>query len=216
MRKLTTLCGAATTALIASGASAAVFTGWTVSPSLNSDFNEVWEIRANFDTAGLVFLSCFDYEDHGGTPMAAIHADSLTDPAGGVFGSWRPAYTTPTQNPFDSYVTAHGTFGSPTSGGTTLGPSFDDTLGDHLAFHSEWYDPSPGTPNTIAGTSYKVAQIVRAVGLGVHTSYLKLSFKIPGTTTVLFGSGEWSIGMPAPGALALLGLGSVFSRRRRA
>jgi MYXO-CTERM domain-containing protein len=48
--------------------------------------------------------------------------------------------------------------------------------------------------------------------------HLKTGFKLASTTQALFGIGSFTIGVvpvPAPGALALLGLAGAFGRRRR-
>jgi len=43
-----------------------------------------------------------------------------------------------------------------------------------------------------------------------------MGYKAVGTTTPLFGMASFTIGVvPAPGALALLGLAGAFGRRRR-
>ncbi|MSR18950.1 MAG: PEP-CTERM sorting domain-containing protein, partial [Phycisphaerales bacterium] len=48
------------------------------------------------------------------------------------------------------------------------------------------------------------------------TAYLKIGFKVASTTTALFGQGNYTlVGVPAPGALALLGMAGFMSRRRR-
>ncbi|MSR19271.1 MAG: hypothetical protein EXS00_08980 [Phycisphaerales bacterium] len=64
------------------------------------------------------------------------------------------------------------------------------------------------------GASFKVAQIVRSATEGDYTAYLKIGFKVASTTTALFGQGNYTL-TPAPGALALLGLAGIVSRRRR-
>ena len=87
-----------------------------------------------------------------------------------------------------------------------------------------WYDATPGTPNAIvAGGSqggYRIllAQSVRSGtdADALATFYLKHAYKVAGTTTALFAEGTFSIGaVPAPGAIALLGLAGMAGRRRR-
>ncbi len=48
-----------------------------------------------------------------------------------------------------------------------------------------------------------------------HTPSLRIGFKVAGTTTVQFGEGQWTVGVPAPGAVAMLALGAFGRRRRR-
>ncbi len=206
--------GGGLAAAIAASAPGAVFTGWTSSMTTNSAGNEVWSLYANFDMAGLIFLNCFDHEERQGT-MGALHNDMFTDPDGGVFGTWSPAGTNSGFNSTDSYVTATNSFGGGLTG-TALDPSFNDNMGGGWAFHAGWYDASPGTMN-VMGASHKVAQIVRSANAGYYRANLEIGFKISNTTTALFGNAEWSIGVvPAPGALALLGIAGLAGRRRRA
>jgi hypothetical protein len=45
---------------------------------------------------------------------------------------------------------------------------------------------------------------------------MQLSWKVAGTTTAIFGNGSFGLGViPAPGAMALLGLAGLAGRRRR-
>ncbi|MSR19263.1 MAG: hypothetical protein EXS00_08940, partial [Phycisphaerales bacterium] len=48
-------------AVVASSASAAVFTGWSATSTTNVNGDKVWSVYANFDMAGLVFLNCFNH-----------------------------------------------------------------------------------------------------------------------------------------------------------
>jgi uncharacterized protein (TIGR03382 family) len=49
----------------------------------------------------------------------------------------------------------------------------------------------------------------------ISTHTLQLAYKVNGTSTALFGNGSFQIGVPAPGAMALLGLAGLTGRRRR-
>ncbi len=205
-------------AAVASTASAG-FTGWSVEVGAadangNANYSVFLNVTNDFQ---YVFLNCFDYENRGGT-MGAQHNDMFTDPDGGVFGTWSPAGTTAGLNAGDSYVTASGNYGGGLTG-TALDPSFNDGVGDGLAFHSGWYDASPGSANNISMTTlkHKVAQIRRNVNLGNHDFWLRLGYKKANTTVALFGDGVITlVGVPAPGAIALLGLAGLTARRRRA
>ncbi len=48
-----------------------------------------------------------------------------------------------------------------------------------------------------------------------HAASLSIGFKVAGNTTVLFGEGPWTVGVPAPGAVDMLALGAFGRRRRR-
>jgi hypothetical protein len=124
----------------------------------------------------------------------------------------------------DSWVTESG-LATNSGWGTALEPGFTNggTVGD-INNGAGWYDATPGTPNAIAvgGTQggYRIllAQIVRNSGDAdaLATFYLKNSYKVAGTTTALFSEGTFNIGVvPAPGAMALLGVAGLAGRRRR-
>jgi uncharacterized protein (TIGR03382 family) len=62
--------------------------------------------------------------------------------------------------------------------------------------------------------------IMQVVRTGNDANYfsthsLQLAYKVNGTSTALFGNGSFEIGIPAPGAMALLGLAGLTGRRRR-
>jgi hypothetical protein len=72
----------------------------------------------------------------------------------------------------------------------------------------------------VGGFQILIMQIVRegddsTNGLGKSRFNLTSGFKIAGTTTALFGFGSYVIGVPAPGAVALLALAGLAARRRR-
>ena len=94
--------------------------------------------------------------------------------------------------------------------------------GNSIPNGAGWFDSTPGVPNLIAaggasGYRMLLMQIVRNGNDAdlEATFYLKNAFKVNGTTTALFGEGTFTIGVPAPGALALLGLAGMAGRRRR-
>ncbi|MDA1263416.1 MAG: PEP-CTERM sorting domain-containing protein, partial [Planctomycetota bacterium] len=109
--------------------------------------------------------------------------------------------------------------------GTALDPSFAVPYGP-LAHdiappgntNAGWYDSTPGTPNLVgAGLKVRLMQIARLTSTtSVFTANMTLGYAAFGATTPLFGYGSFTIGVvPAPGALALLGLAGAFGRRRR-
>ena len=128
----------------------------------------------------------------------------------------------------DSWVTSTGTH---VGSQVALDPSFVefDSYGEPIAGvdaqipnGAGWYDATPGTQNLInqangsGGFRIQLMQIVRLAGDdSVASQYLKIGFKVANTTTAIFGEGTFSIGVPAPGALALLGVAGLAGRRRR-
>ena len=212
--------GSMLAAAVASVASAG-FTGYSVQRSITAGGNIQYQVFANWDQSGLVFLNAFNFATQSGT-MNARHQDFFT--ADGEVGTWQAGSSvSAADRGEDSWVTASGLA---TSSGwqSALDPGFANggTVGD-INNGAGWYDATPGSPNAIAagGTQggYRIllAQIVRNGNDAdaVATFYLKNSFKVAGTTTALFSEGTFTIGVPAPGAMALLGLAGMAGRRRR-
>ena len=109
--------------------------------------------------------------------------------------------------------------------GTALDPSFGTPYGAAAGgisppnSNAGWYDATPGTQNLVGGT-YKVRlmQIARiaADDNNLYTANMTLGYAYLGSTVAQFGYGSFTIGMPAPGAIALVGLAGLVGRRRRA
>lgn len=109
--------------------------------------------------------------------------------------------------------------------GTALDPSFGSAWGPQAGgisppnTNAGWYDASPGTQNLI-GSTYRVRlmQIARiaADDNNLYTANMTLGYAYLGSTVAQFGYGSFTIGQPAPGAIALVGLAGLIGRRRRA
>ena len=206
-------------ALISSAASAG-FTGVTVTEAVSGG-RTVSSIWANFSSSTDRILNVFDYMNGSGT-MGALHTDSCfgdvdTDGDGyndvfGATGAWSQTWNNTAGIPSDSFVA----IGAP--GPVALDPGFAGpyTSGG-ITNLSGWYDSTPGSQN-LAGTSLKikVMQIARLTGSAYYTGNFTVGFAALGSTTAQFGAGTFTIGTPAPGAVALLGLAGLVSRRRRA
>lgn len=197
---------------LASFASAG-FTGFSVvRGQANPNGNVVWEIRANFNTTGLgsgqqwVFLNAFNWTGLGGS-LSALHSDAGS--------SWNASETNASNSNTDSFVTSTGTYGS----GTALDPYFQiNPAGSSIPALAGWYDSSPASNNLVDSNtmSFMVAQIVRAPTASLYIGSLELTYKASGTAFGIFGNGTFVIpGVPAPGAVALLGLVGFSSRRSR-
>ncbi len=213
--------GSMLAAAVASVASAG-FTGYSVQRNITAGGNIQYQVFANWDQSGLVFLNAFNFATQSGT-MNARHQDFFT--ADGEVGTWTAGSSvSATDRGEDSWVTASG-LATNSGWGSALDPGFANggTVGD-INNGAGWYDATPGTPNAIVagGTQggYRIllAQIVRNGNDAdaLATFYLKNAFKVAGTTTALFAEGTFSIGVvPAPGAMALLGVAGLAGRRRR-
>ena len=166
--------------------------------------------------------------------MGAVHNDNYIgdidsdgDGYADVFGSvgtWggSSADMSSTQSLTDSFVTMQGIG---LAWGTALDPSFavpfGPTAGDIAPpgnVNAGWYDSTPVTANLVgAGLKVRLLQIARLTSnTSVFTANMTLGYAAFNQTTPLFGYGSFTIGVvPAPGALALLGLAGAFGRRRR-
>ena len=218
--KKSLVAGTMLAAAVASVASAG-FTGYSVQRTITAGGNIQYQVFANWDQSGLVFLNAFNFATQSGT-MNARHQDFFT--ADGEVGTWQAGSSVASSDRGeDSWVTASG-LATASGWGSALDPGFANggTVGD-INNGAGWYDATPGSPNAIAagGTQggYRIllAQIVRNGNDAdaLATFYLKNSFKVAGTTTALFSEGTFTIGVPAPGAMALLGLAGMAGRRRR-
>jgi hypothetical protein len=206
---------------LASAASAS-FTGYSVERATTVGGNTRYSVYANFSASNLVFLNAFSFVNVSGT-MNARHQDTFS--ADGEVGTWQAGPSvSATDRGEDSWVTASG-LATSSGWGSALDPGFANggTVGD-INNGAGWYDATPGTANTIGaggtqgGFRMLIAQIVRSgddstQAVSNHT--LQLSWKVAGTTTAIFGNGSFTIGVPAPGAMALLGLAGLTGRRRR-
>ena len=206
---------------LASAASAS-FTGYSVERGTTAGGNTRYSVYANFSASNLVFLNAFSFVNVSGT-MNARHQDTFV--ADGEVGTWQagPSVSSADRGE-DSWVTASGSATS-SGWGSALDPGFANggTVGD-INSGAGWYDATPGTANAIlaggtqGGYRMLLMQVVRTGDdAGQASSHsMQLSWKVAGTTTAIFGNGSFDLGViPAPGAMALLGLAGLAGRRSR-
>ena len=173
------------------------------------------DMYANFSDSGNVFLNIFNSDvDNGG---AGFQHDDFTTLSGGN-GAWLPSQSADVaglNSLFDSYVNAgYGDIGA--ANATALDPNFLDNgggLGPDLPATAGWFNGNPD--NVISGDQIFIGHFVMASSDTANFVFTaSIGWKQSSeTTTVEFGSDSWAV--PAPGALALLGLGGLISRRRR-
>ena len=173
------------------------------------------DMYANFSDSGNVFLNIFNSNvDNGG---AGFQHDDFTTLSGGN-GAWLPSQSADVaglNSLFDSYVNAgYGDIGAANS--TALDPNFLDNgngLGPDMPATAGWFNGNPD--NVISGDQIHIGHFVMATGDAAAFVFEgSIGWKVDDTTTqVEFGSDTWAV--PAPGALALLGLSGLLSRRRR-
>ena len=176
------------------------------------------DMYANFSDAGNVFLNIYDSNVVNGDGIANggfLHLDFGTLSEGE--GSWLPSQSADVaglNSLFDSYVTAgYSSIGAGNS--TALDPNFliGNGFGAYIPENAGWYNGNPD--NVQSGDKIHLGHFVMATSdVGFFNFSASTGWKADATTSqVQFGSGSWTV--PAPGALALLGLGGLATRRRR-
>ena len=234
---------AAIAGLAVSGIASAAFVNYTVvstnftSAGLNLTRHELF---ANFNGATDTVLNVFNFQAQGGW---AAHADAaagfwhrdLNQDSPGLSqsaGTWAPTLTgSATLNrPFDSFlligglpVAANTTTADPSWGAGGSNPDGWNIAQLPLANDLGWFNASPpnlqgrvGTaPNT--ATQVKLGQfILSQTDTAFRTYTLRVAVNNATVSTPVFSDGSFTLGaIPAPGAIALLGLAGLTGRRRR-
>ena len=186
--------------------------------SFGSAFNgTVVDLWMEFDSNDDVLLNVFDFNLND----ANLGRDFYQS---GTGSSWTAStngdiFTTDALLYADSFVTIGG--GPLDSNGTSLDPN-----GDPNSSNSGWYNSNPNNPN-----GQVVSTDVTNTGLGVFIGRFSINgLDYPGDVLDLTGTSGWAtynqgLGtegvqmnftvVPAPGAIALLGLATLAGRRRR-
>ena len=206
-------------ALSVSASASADFIGFDATVSTNSYGNTVVQLYGVYDNSNQILLNCFNADI--GAPDGFIHSD--VQAAAG--GSWAPSATiaipgfSDPEN--DSYVTIGALPGA--TNNTGLDPSFDGGLGGTIPVGAGWYNGNPNNPQGVSefaggvkGLSGYAGLVGQFVFVGTVQDFVFIADIGSNTgsgTDVEFHAGSFII--PAPGALALLGLGGLVARRRR-
>jgi hypothetical protein len=224
---------AAVAGLVVSSMASAAFTGYQVTSTnvTNSGQNlTVYTLWATFNGTTDTVLNAFNLAAVGGSSLGGFwHKDNASSNSGVLqqaFGTWNPSQTgsNTLNRPFDSYLTignqavgtnssnADPSWGSPLSWDRADLPG-NGTIG--------WFNSNPPNLQGRVGvgantaTQVRLGQFVLSQNDSAGRTYsLTIGFNdgVPGTA-VQFGSGNFSL--PAPGAMALLGLAGLAGRRRR-
>ena len=217
---------AATTALAT--AASADFIGFDGAVSQVGDYTVI-KMYAVYDAADIA-LNVFDAEivtkDAGGFNQSDVQI--------GAGGTWAPNASLDIPGFADSAIDSFGTIGygvgaAAATNGTALDPTFLDAtggLGAYVPSGGGWYNGNPtseqvaGAVDGIGAYAVWVGQFAfansRVEAAGSENFFIfdaQMGSK-DAAGEVFFG-GDAYIWTPAPGALALLGLGGVASRRRR-
>ncbi|MFM1868384.1 MAG: hypothetical protein RL591_1792 [Planctomycetota bacterium] len=223
---------AAVAASVSAAASASFVEFYTTSTTTSSNgINvDVYTLWARFDGATDTVLNAFNLNRlDSNTTNIFYHKDNAKGNDGLAmikeFGTWAPQLTgaAVANRPFDSFLTIGGTSGAsnttsadpswPAAGGGWNRPDVPNNL------NVGWYNSNPpslqGRVGVGANTadSVRLAQFVIDAGSNGGTWNLKVSFNNASNSTVNFATSTFSL--PAPGAVALLGLAGFVGRRRR-
>ena len=214
-----------TTALILTGTASAEFIGFDGTLTVNGDGNNVVQMFAVFDGADAVGLNVFNGEITANG--AFLHSDVQV--AAG--GTWNPTASIDipgfADSSKDSYVTmGYGVGANAATNGTALDPGFGAGLGGSIPAGAGWYNGNPNNLQTasafaggrdgISGYAVMIGQFVWNGDTNVDGAFVfsaEMGSNTGAGTEVDFGADTFTI--PAPGALALLGLGGLATRRRR-
>lgn len=215
-----TVIGAGLAAAVAAAANANV-TGLEVEYGGLVGGRHVWNVFAVTTNAQNVMLNVIGHTVTAGSMSGVQHNDASSF-FGGT-GTWDPTSTNaniPNSAGNDSYVTVTGTFGT----GTNLDPSFTGGgAGAVIPTGAGWLTANPGTNIFFTGGRIKIMQVAgetysNTAGGAFYTGRLSVGYKLnsSSTTPLVAENLTYTIGVPAPGALALLGLAGLAGRRRRA
>jgi hypothetical protein len=218
---------AALAGLAVSGAAQAAFTNYVVVGTTVGALTK-WEVFGQFNGATDTVLNAFHFNKtvDGGSPVFH-HADALT---GGVdstvAGTWNPQFVL-APGAMDSYVCIGGGEGFASGNSTNADPDFGAAgfnqaqipfLGapGNTTNGPGWFNSNP--PNlqgrVNAQGRVKLGQFVLGTNDAPVTLFLKVGYNNGAAgSPVQFAEGTFTI--PAPGAVALLGLAGLAGRRRR-
>ena len=205
----------------------------TKTQTSNSGINlDVYQLFARFNGPTDTVLNAFnlDRTTSSGILNGFYHKDNFTGNCGVLttsFGSWAPSLTgsAAANRPFDSYLTVGGL---PTAAnGTSADPSWGNPLSWNrpdipAGQQCGWFAPGGSIAGRVGqagntANSVILGQFVigRDVNAGTFNISIGYNSGVP-NTPVQFADGTFVLGaIPAPGAIALLGLAGLTGRRRR-
>ncbi len=210
------------------GVASATFTGYQVTNGGSQGGLTKYIVHANFSGATDTALNFFhiNQESASGSNLF-YHADALTGGApSNTAGTWNPQFVL-TAGAWDSFVCVGGGTGFASGNSTNADPSFGAAgfntaqmpfpSPNNHAVGPGWFNSNP--PNLqgrVINGQVLLGQFVIADAANI-TMFLKVGYNdgIAGSP-VQFGEGTFALGVPAPGAVALLGLAGLAGRRRRA
>ena len=229
---------AAVAGLAVSGVASATFTSYVVtSANVTSGAQNlvVYNVFARFNGPTDTLLNCFNLGAAAGSGTSLTgfwHKDNASGNSGTLgqeFGTWNPSQTgsITLNRPFDSYLTIGG-LAAPTNA-TNADPSWGNPDSWNRpdvpnGANAGWFNSNPpsnagrvGINNNLAD-SVRLGQFVMDRDAAGTTWNLKIGYNsgVAGAP-VQFAEATFVLGLPvpAPGAIALLGLAGLAGRRRR-
>jgi len=191
---------------------------------------DVYNVFARFNGATDTLLNAFNFNRVDGSATNMFYHKDNSDYNGGIlttaYGTWAPQLTgSATLNrPFDSFLVIGGNAGA--TNATNADPSWPAAGGGWNradlpnGFNIGWFNSSPpnlqgrvGQPGNTA-TDVRVGQFVVGAGVDGGTWNLKIGYN-SGVSGAPVQFAETTFSLPAPGAIALLGLAGLAGRRRR-
>ena len=199
------------------GTAQATFTGYSVIATTVGALTK-YQLYGNFNGATDTVLNAFNFDGTAGQCPVFHHNEFSSGVDSTDAGGWNPQFTTP--GAFDSYVSIGGGegFGSGNSTGFDPSSSYNQpqlpctpSSADDLS----WFNSNP--PNhqgRVVGGQVRLGQFVLGANDASVTLFLKIGYNsgVAGAP-VQFAEGNFTL--PAPGAIALLGLAGLTGRRRR-
>jgi len=229
--KLTALALAAAVSSVASATFVEYYT--TKTSTTNSGVSlDVYTLYARFNGATDTVLNAFNFNGLGAATMNGFyHKDNAYYNSGALskaFGTWNPAQTgsITLNRPFDSFLTIGGN--ATATNTTNADPSWTGTASWNRpdvpnGLNVGWFNSNPpniqGRVGQLGNTadSVRLGQFVVDAGADIGTFNLKIGYNngVAGSP-VQFAESTFTLGaVPAPGAIALLGLAGLAGRRRR-
>jgi hypothetical protein len=199
------------------------FTGFSADVSGYNDGTSDWyvvDIYANFTSDDFAVLNVFNSE-MSANDNDGFHHNDLADAQG---GSWKPSFSFDIAGAYDpmrdSYVTiGYGVGAAAALNQTALDPNFGPGIGSYPPSGAGWFNLSPDNPQYASGGQLHIghfAMNTNRSNLDTMSFAADIGFNMGPGTEVNFGNDSLEIPVPTPGALALLGLGGLAVRRRRA
>ena len=191
---------------------------------------DVYNVFARFNGATDTLLNAFNFNRVDGSATNMFYHKDNSDYNGGVlttlYGTWAPQLTgsASLNRPFDSFLVIGGNAAATNS--TNADPSWPAAGGGWNrpdvpnGFNIGWFNSSPPNLQGRVGqagntaTDVRVGQFVVGAGVDGGTWNLKLGYN-SGVQGAPVQFAETTFSLPAPGAIALLGLAGLAGRRRR-